>query len=259
MFFSLVIVNYRTYNLTRNCLQSFFDHCPTANFEIILVDNASGDQSIEKIAAEFGEKIKIIKNQTNLGFGPANNQGAKIARGDWLFFVNSDTIIENDILSSLEKFIAQHPRSAIIAPRLLDSQKIPQAAAFGKMPTLSQIIKKNVQPKLKLKPEEIDWVSGAALLIKKTVFDEVKGWDEKFFMYLEDTDLCWRVKKLGYAVSLCPEATIIHFGGQSFSDNKIKRKYYFLSQNYFFRKHYGRLTELLMRVIRLPYKLWVLR
>jgi len=259
MTFSLIIINYRTYQLTRDCLNSLLKYCAPEQFEIILVDNNSHDESIEKLETEFGDQIKIIKNQANLGFGRANNQGAKIATGDWLFFLNSDTVVEDDILITLKKFISNHPQAGIIAPQLLNSQKQPQPAAFGSKPRLSDLIRKNFTTKKKINNEPIDWVSGAALLISQKIFTQVNGWDENFFMYLEDTDLCLRVKKIGYQINLCQDAKVIHLGGGSFANNKIKKKYYFKSQNYFFRQHYGRMTEILMRIIRLPYKLWVLK
>ncbi len=258
MTFSLVVINYHTYQLTKNCLDSFFRHCPGSSWEMILVDNDFNETELKKIEAEFSGRIKIIANQENLGFGRANNQGAKIARGEWLFFVNSDTIVETDILAILEDFSHKYPDSDIIAPKLLDARKLPQAEAFGKMPKLSQIIKKNITATNQI-AADIDWVSGAALLIKRELFEKIGGWDEKFFMYLEDTDLCLRVKKNGGKIRICETAPIVHLGGQSFVDNKIKRKYYFQSQNYFFRKHYGVCMTLLMRFIRWPYKLWVLR
>ncbi len=257
MKFSIIIVNYNTKNLTKNCLNSIFANCKSINFEIIVVDNNSQDSSIEMLKKDFGDKIKLIANNENIGFGPANNQGAKIAKGKYLFFLNSDTIIKSDIFSAIKIFLNSNKDIGVISPKLLLADGSEQERAYGKFPTLFSVIaEKFKRPKIvKNKSLEVDWVSGAALIIRKDIFKRVSGFDEKFFMYFEDIDLCRRVKDFGYKIIVFSEIAVIHLGGKSLNKFSKRKEYYYKSQNYFYKKYYGNLKMNLMRFIRLPYKL----
>ena len=259
MKFSIVIINYRTPDLTIQCLDSIFRFCKALEFEIILIDNGSGDDSLGRFENRFSGRIKLIENSVNLGFAKANNQGARLASGEIIFFLNSDTLLLDNVLSRLKDFFDSNSNIGISSPELFLDHVTPQSKAYGLFPKLSDLILKNMQVQKEASDRDhIDWVSGAALAIRKDVFDKIGGWDENYFMYMEDTDLCWQTKRLGYRVDLCPQAKIIHLGGKSLNNDKQRRKYYFKSQNYFFKKHYGLLISLVMRIIRYPYKIKVL-
>jgi len=262
MNFSFVIINYNTASLTKDCLQSIFRHCQPANWEIIVVDNASQDNSVEILKKEFGNQIKIITNVDNRGFARANNQGATLAQGKYLFFLNSDTRLTSNILSYLEKIFSNQPAIGILAPQLRTVDGQPQAGAHGRFPSLKQILGDKLLPSKTLTNQNeilmTDWVSGAALVIRKEIFDRIKGWDQNFFMYFEDTDLCWQARKIGFSAAIIPNISLIHVGGQSLAKNQERRRLYYTSQDYFFRKHYSRLTFYLMKIIRWPYKKLVL-
>jgi len=262
MVFSFIIVNYNTAQLTSDCLQSIFKYCPNNNYEIIVVDNASQDNSPEILKNKFGNKIKIITNPDNRGFAQANNQGATVAQGEYLFFLNSDTLLTNNILPEIKKIFSNRQNIGILAPMLLTSDQKPQTGAHGNFPSLKQILSNKLLPfKKSNEKKEIlptDWVSGAALIIRKNLFDKINGWDEHFFMYFEDADLCWRVQKIGFSTAVVPTISLIHLGGQSLSKNQERRKLYYISQNYFFHKHYSSLTFWLMKIIRWPYKKLIL-
>lgn len=255
--FSIIIVNFKTKELTKNCLDSLFKYCDKDIFEVILVDNNSGDQSVEFLQNNFKNKIKIIKSSENLGFGKANNLGAKIAQGEYLFLLNSDTLIQNNILKPLYRFLKKNLKSGIVSPNLFLENKERQSHAFGIYPTIrSEISNKFFYSRIKIinKPFKVDWVSGAAMIIRRKIFQEINGFDPNFFMYFEDLDLCLETKKRGWEIYVLPEIKLIHLGGKS-SKNFIERKnYYYLSQDYFFKKHYGILVMKVMQFFRWPYR-----
>ncbi len=257
--FSLIIVSFNTKEILKNALSSIFAYCPREMFEVIVIDNNSGDGSAEMLNNLFGDKIKLIINKHNAGFGAANNLGAKIARGEYLFFLNSDIIAKEDILSGLAKIFESRPEIGILAPRLILPDGSEQKFASGNFPSLADLIlgkiKKDAAEKKYIK---IDWVSGAALAIRKNLFDQAGGFDENFFMYFEDIDLCKRVKDISYQVAVLPSITVVHLGGKSLKNDRQRKKHYYVSQDYFYKKHYGKLKLALLRFFRWPYKLIIL-
>lgn len=266
MTFSIIIINYRTPEMTAACLRSIFSYCPNADgitWEIIAIDNNSADGSAEFLTKEFGEKIKLIKNTQNLGFATANNQGARLARGRYLLFLNSDTLLTADILSPVANLFLENENSGVISPRLLLPDGTAQNGAYGKFPTLGGLIFKNRFVKKEEQkvnqPFISDWVSGCALFIRRELFEKIGGWDEKFFLYFEDVDLCRRVARTGQKVIVDPRLSLIHFGGQSLKKNNDRRRHYYQAQNYYFQKYHGRLVMMLMKIMRWPYKMWQLR
>jgi len=250
MDFSFIIVNFKTKKLTVGCLDSIIKNC-RGDFEIIVVDNNSGDGSVDFLQERFGAKIKIIANRENLGFGRANNQAAKIARGRRLFFLNSDALVEENIIPPL-KVCFGDLRVGIAAPKLILRDGSPQKYASGKFPGFFQLLIGKVRQKDRT--SEFDWVSGAALAIGKELFEKVGGFDENYFMYFEDIDLCWRVKAEGYGIVLADNARIIHFGGKSLGKKQERKGFYYQSQDYFYRQHYGLAATLFLRFLRFFYK-----
>ncbi len=253
---SIIIVNFNTRDLLKNCLDSIFNNCQGSDLEIIVVDNNSQDNSVKILQDDFSNKIKLITNNKNIGFGPANNQGAKYARGKYLFFLNSDTVIKENIFVPLVNFLDKNKKVGIISPKLFLEDGSEQKYAFGKFPTLfSVIIEKFKRTEIKnSEPFEVDWVSGAALIIRKDIFNKINGFDKKYFMYFEDIDLCKRVKDLDYKVKVFPKVTLVHLGGKSLNKFR-KKKYYYKSQDYFYKKHYGQFIMILMKLLRWPYRL----
>ncbi len=258
MGFSIIIVNYNTKNFLKNCLDSIFKYYPGQVPEVIVVDNNSSDGSAGMVRKNF-PAVKLIANQKNIGFGAANNQGAEAAENDFLFFLNSDIIIKEDIFSPALKVFAQSSHLGILAPLLLLPNNQPQPYAYGSFPSLLRLAKQKIisSPKVKLAANQsqiVDWVSGAAMAVRKKVFAQIGGFDQNFFMYFEDIDLCWRARQAGWLTGVCPFFSLIHFGGQAGGGRKQRKKHYYQSQDYFFRKHYGRLNMYTLRLIRWPYK-----
>jgi GT2 family glycosyltransferase len=264
MIFSIIIINYKTLKLTENCLDSLLklseeNKISRDNLEIIVVDNASGDGSAENLKEKYSEKIKLIANHHNLGFAAANNQGAALAKGEYLLFLNSDTVLTEDIFSPSYKIFQEIADIGILSARLVNTEGIYQKAAYGRFPTLWSLItqstKKEPQVEQQSNITKTDWLSGCALMIRKNIFQLLNGWDERFFLYYEDIDLCHRAATAGYASAIINNIKLIHLGGQSLNLNLKKRRYYYHSQDYYFRKHYGLAIELMVKIFRIPYLL----
>lgn len=254
---SIIIVNYNTKNATAECLDSLFAFSDFWG-EIIVVDNNSQDGSVDLLRGRF-PSIKILENQENLGFAQANNQAATQATGKILFFLNSDTLIQEDIFSAIKEDFFQKKDLGGLAPTLLTEQGELQEHACGDFPGVLSLLTNKIRPYQKKETSsdlsEVDWVSGAALAVRKDVFEQVGGFDHNFFMYFEDIDLCYRIKKEGYKIVRDNRMFVLHRGGVSFgSNNKQKKQYYYNSQDHYFRKQHGRAVMWGIKMLRFPYK-----
>ena len=259
MQFSLIIINYKTFELTNNCLKSLFLLPDQSDLEIIVIDNNSNDGSAEKLEAEFNAKIKIIKNKQNLGFAGANNQGAAMAGGQFLIFLNSDTVIKEDFLSICAKILNENSKIGIISPRLKLPNGENQKAAFGVFPTLKNLLTQSLKKEPAINEDDnfyiTDWVSGCALMISQKLFQEIGGWDDHFFLYYEDIDICKKANLKGYQSAVALKTNITHLGGQSLKANTEKKQRYYASQDYYFKKYYSIPTQLIIKATRFFYSL----
>lgn len=230
---SIIIVSFNTKEVITDCIKSVVKYTKNINYEIIVVDNGSKDGSLERIK-ELGKKypqLILIDAKANLGFGKANNLGTKKAKGDYLLLLNSDTLVfDNAIAESLNR-MKKIPEAGAFSCKLLNADRSTQASG-GHFPTLGNvfawqffiddlpIIGKAVpsfHPQLGSydRDQEIDWITGAFMLIPKEVFDKVGGFDENIFMYTEEMELCFRLRKLGYKTIYHSTPSIIHLGGVS--------------------------------------------
>lgn len=219
--FSFIIINYNTVELTSACLESIFKYCRAGDFEVILIDNNSAGRDTEILNARFSGRIKIIANKKNCGFAKANNQGAKKANGEYLFFLNSDTLLDADVLREIQFAFEEDERIGVVAPKLLLKNGTEQAYAYG----------------LKKFSADLAWVSGAALIIRKDIFFSVGGWDENFFMYFEDVDLCRSVIEKSYAIKRLDKISITHLRGGSPIPYWRRKIYYYRSKLLYIFKH----------------------
>lgn len=254
---SIIIINYNTLKLTEACIQSIFNKTKKLEFEIILVDNASTDGS-----REFFQKfpnIKYIYSETNLGFGKANNLGAEYSTGRYLFFLNSDTILINNAIKILSDCLDTDNNIGIIGGNLYKEEGIPTISYERYYPSILQLLNRyflNIPFRIIYGKNQIHnfsqdilkvaYVSGADLMIRKNLFNEVKGFSPQFFMYFEETDLCYRVKKQGYLICSCPQAQIIHLEGGSMSViskdfNYRKSELMYTSRKIFIQNHHNKL------------------
>ncbi len=257
---SVIIVNFRSEHYLHKCLASVYNALAFIDPEIIIVNN-DPEAGLEEIAKIFPQ-AKIISHQKNSGFGAASNLGAQNAQGEYLFFLNPDTEISGDLSGNPQNFFKElsDERTGIVAPRLLDGNGKTQEWSVGAEVGLWDIIRNNLGfPKSKKIWEssekiDVDWASGAALLIKKDLFGRAGGFDEKFFMYFEDMDLCRRVRQKNKRIVYFPDFKVKHFCGGSATGKKEQKESFYRSQDYFFEKHLGKTQTVFLKILRKIFK-----
>lgn len=254
---SIIIVSYNTKKLLQDCLNSIIRNTQNLSYEIIVVDNNSTDQSPDMVKKKFS-RVKLIKNARNLGFGRANNIGAQKASGEILLFLNSDTLVLGGTFKEMVKIFDQKSDVGVALPQLVTGEGKIQKGAFGLEPTLWNIltrINEDYSLRNSNQSQMVDWVSGAALFIRKKLFEKIGGFDPQYFMYFEDTDLCKRVRNLGFKIFYNADTKIIHLGGKSIKVTKDRKKIYYQSLEKFYIKHYSRIKLIILKIFLLPYKL----
>lgn len=226
---SIIIVNYNTKKITLDCLDSIYRFTRGLNFEIIVVENGSSDGSAEalsKLETKY-KNFKLIRSTVNLGFGAGNNLGAKAAKGEHLLLLNTDTLlVENNLPHCLEAIKkdknigvyscsltnrnGSHQISGGYFPNL--SRLLAWQFFLDDLPPISSLIK-SIHPHLSV--ENPDWITGAFMFIPTNIFWQAGGFDENIFMYTEELELCYRIKKLGKKVVHDSATSITHLGGAS--------------------------------------------
>ncbi len=282
---SVVIVNYRTPEFTCKAIASVVKNSPTLIKEIIVVDNASGDNSVECIHNQWGEHVTLIENEENIGFAKANNQAMEIAKGRYYLLLNSDAEILEDAMERLVQYADLYPNVGITGCTILSSDGSQQASCWRPF-TLSYLFVRSIGLFRVLpdgwfgstnintygKPQNtkpVDVVSGCLMLVRRDAADKVGLFDERFFMYSEDTDWCTRMWKGGYEVHFLTDASVRHYGGgtsaQMFTTMRFELN---RSVLLLFRKErgwgyavVGNMLFLLNALVRIPYWFmkWVLR
>lgn len=254
---SIIIVNYNTLEITKNCLRSIYENTKHIDFEIILVDNASIDNSATELPELFPQ-VRYIWNQENLGFAKANNKGVKLALADEILLLNSDTLIIGDCLKRTLEFSKQNSTAGIIGCKVLNKDKTLQYSCFHEPTLLTEvffftinIIKGFQNPITNYRYmknwdhnqiKEVDSISGCYFWVKKNVFEKIGLLDENIFMYYEDTEFCRRMQtQTLFRIVYFPEIQIIHLGGGSaLGAQKINSiKICFKAARYYFRKCKG--------------------
>lgn len=228
---SIIIVNYRSEQYLEKCLASIYRESNPEKLEIIIVNN---DQQVDlRAVKQIYPAIRLIAQEKNIGFGRACNVGAKEARGELLLFLNPDTQFLDDYASRITDIFKTDAQIGIVGSRLMTDEGKTQWWITGKEVSLWQILKNNLGIIENKKiwesktPIFTDWVSGAALTIRCELFKKIGGFDENFFMYFEDEDLCWSARKRDFKVLYDPTLSILHSGGKS-CESKIKQKTQFL-------------------------------
>jgi len=206
---SIIIVNLNGKSFLEGCLKSLMEISYT-DFEVILVDNNSTDNSIEFVKKTYPSVI-ILKLDKNYGFARPNNLGAKNARGDLLLFLNNDTTVTKDFVTEMVNVLIQDKEIAICQSNLLDPDgNVDSSGDFIDTLGITYSSKEQVS-----EVRDILSAKGASMMIRKGVFEELRGFDEKFFLSFEDIDLGWRAWILGYKVALVPKSIVYHIGGQT--------------------------------------------
>jgi len=253
---SIVYVNYKSEELTKNSIKSVLEKTQGIEYEIFVVDNNSQDGSIENIEKEY-PSLHIIKNPTNAGFGTANNLAIRQAKGKYILCLNTDTILLNNAVKMMFDFMEKEENQNIGASGcyLVDKELNPSNCG-GLLPSVGALIWKfgfrKLCPKYyekkyigKITKEtkdiysDLGYITGADLFLRKSVLDEVGLYDENLFMFFEDSDLCKRIKDKDYKLALIEEGEIQHLEGQS-TKSPLKKKIWFkTSEMYYFRKHFS--------------------
>lgn len=257
---SISIVNWNTRDLLDQCLASVYETAYGIEFEVIVVDNASGDGSADMVESRYPD-VKLVANRNNIGFSAANNQAYRESRGRFFLLLNPDTICLPNTLQRLVSFLDSNPRAGAVGPLVLNADKTLQPS-WARFPTLWAEVRGTLVRKIgddgvspitadevrRLGPFRADWIGGCCFMIRRSAVEQIGLMDESLFMYCEETDWCKRLAQGGWEVWLEPASEIIHLGGQSSRQisaraNAQLRK----SKVTYFRKHHGVLQALLLQ------------
>jgi N-acetylglucosaminyl-diphospho-decaprenol L-rhamnosyltransferase len=268
---SVIIVNWNVRDLLRRCLHSILANLPACQLEIIVVDNGSTDGSPEMVRTEFPQ-VHLMANPDNRGFTAANNQGLAVARGRYVLLLNPDTEVVGDALETLVAFADAHPDVGVVGPQLLNPDGTVQSSR-RRFPTLATALLESTwlqpyAPRRLLaryyvldrpddKVQDVDWVTGAALMARREAVEQVGPLDEGFFMYSEELDWCRRFRAAGWRVVYLPTARVIHYEGKSSEQVLPARHIHFqTSKIRYFRKYHGPAAAEVLRLVLLGNYLW---
>jgi GT2 family glycosyltransferase len=252
MLLTIQIVNFNSRDELASCLCSVEENISDkSNLQVVIVNNDG-----EKLGSfPGGFSLETIEKNENVGFGKAHNLGFRRAKGKYVLFLNPDAKIFPGTIEALLDAFAGDEKIGIASPIHVGENDISGEEHFGRRKTpLSMIWTKISGMKRDIGDGifETDWVSGGAMMVKKDLFSELGGFDENFFMYFEDVDLCLRAKKKGWKVAVQPRAKIFHKSGQSFSSARQKKKHYYASQAHYVRKNFGLFLAWTVRALRFP-------
>lgn len=265
---SVILVNYNDKTHLQGCLSSLVENGRGFAFEIIIVDNNSGDGSPEFIEKNF-PAVNLIRNQENVGFSRANNQAIRISRGEFILFLNTDTLLSPNVLKLLLEEMKANPQIGALGPALFRDRTRYQVSFGKKVSFFSEILQKcflnhyyRLLLKIVQKKREVGWLSAACLLVRRSALEEAGFFDEKFFLYFEDIDLCLKMRERGWKLIFFPRAKVFHEGGVSTLSFKLSsRLEYRRSQLYYYRKHNSKISLFLLRLyLRLNFSflsLWI--
>lgn len=245
---SFIIVAYKSKKFLTDCVNSITTHT-SGEYEIVIVDNNSGE-NLDEIQNLSTSKIKIIYSQNNAGFGSGVNLGATQATGDWLCLLNPDTRLQGDIhiLSTIDK------NTKLIGLALVNQENQIQAYQYGDFPTPKSIVSNSAKKQWQNQTQETittDWISGGSICIEAKLFRELGGFDDRFFMYYEDIDLCYRAKQAGHQAYWTQQITIWHYEGGSESNIINTKQRYYKSQRQYIVKYYGKIWAVLLYPLHL--------
>jgi len=264
---SIIIVNWNTKGILRNCLQSIYEQTDGIDFEVIVVDNASTDGSPNMVRIDF-PKVLIIENSENRGFAAGVNRGIVLAKGRYALVLNSDTIICDNAIEKTVRYAHKHPEAAVVGCQVCENSGIIRMTCFDfpsvfsifcKLFGLAKIFKRN---RLLGREQMLWWdrkserqvhvVSGMFMLVRREAADEVGGMDEDYFLFYEETDWCYRFAEAGWKMLFWPGAKVfhIHGGGQSRKKDSLRSFIQFRkSLLIYFKKHHSSLQGFIVRIL----------
>jgi len=263
---SIIIPSFNTKDLTFRCLHSIFKYSPSFDFEIIVVDNDSKDQTAKVIKEKFPQ-VKLIANKKNLGYSKANNQGLSISQGEYILLLNSDVYIQKNAIAILIDYLKTHPRVGAASAKLINPDGSVQYYYHRRFPTFLFFAASFIEHYFKIQNPlsksyfmldekfnrtiEIDQAAGTVLAFKKAIVKKIGGlFDEKLPLYFNDTDLCQRLKQNDLKVVVVPKAQVIHYRESSTKqlDPNMILEELFLSMIYYFHKHRQYISYILAKI-----------
>ncbi|MFZ5516233.1 MAG: glycosyltransferase family 2 protein [Candidatus Zhuqueibacterota bacterium] len=272
---SIIIVNWNTRELLKKCLESVMQETRTS-YEVFVVDNASPDGSAGMVRADF-PTVQLIANTTNRGFAAANNQAIHLARGEYVLLLNPDTKVLDRAIDTLVAYLDSAPEVGAVTSKLLNGDGSLQKNVGNFYSFWATLLENRIFPTLfpnsaflakrfvafwdHASLREIDWARGAVMMVRRKVIEQIRLLDEQFYIYGEEVDWCWRIKKAGWKIMYLPEARIIHYGKAASSQRKIEM----FIQNYksafiFLKKSYPLYSYWLYRLRTTFYSaLWLIR
>jgi N-acetylglucosaminyl-diphospho-decaprenol L-rhamnosyltransferase len=267
---SIIIVSWNVRELLAQCLRSVVQDCQafaSDQVEIIVIDNASTDDSVQTVRDQFPH-VRLIESGANLGFARANNQALRAGAGRYVLLLNPDTVVKPGAFKSLVDFMDQHAEAGAAGAHILNPDETLQLSCYP-APTLSREMWRLLHLDKFLPygeyrmgewdtrtPRQVDAVLGACLIVRRAALDQTGLFDESYFIYSEEIDLCYRIRRQGWRIFWVPQADVIHYGGQS-TQQVASEMFLRLYQGkiIYFRKHYGawraRLYKLILLVVSL--------
>jgi len=256
---SVIIVNWNTKDLLCQCIDSLSQALQKIDAEVFVVDNGSTDGSVEVVREKF-PNVGLIENSVNVGFAKASNQAISGSGGHYWLLLNPDTQVKEDSIERMISFMNAHPKAGVTGAQLLNADGSRQNSIANFPSLATELFNKSLlrwlfPEKFPGKernypgPVEVDSVIGACMLVRRVAAEEVGLLDEKFFLFLEETDWCYRMKKAGWKVYHIPQAEVVHFQGKSADAKKERARIeYYRSRYHYFRKHKGRLQVMVLFV-----------
>ncbi|MDR3583443.1 MAG: glycosyltransferase family 2 protein [Candidatus Pacebacteria bacterium] len=252
---SIIIVAYNSHNHLERCVTSLYEKIKLADlWEIILVNN-DPERDVHELAVDFS-RVKIVDHRKNVGFGSGVNLGAQAASGEILFFLNPDTEVLTENVAEVVEELEGNQDIGIIGGRIIDSAGQSQPWSAGRGISFYDLVRNNLGVSRSKfiwsssRKSECDWVAGTALFMAKELFHELGGFDERFFMYFEDMDLCRRTKLNGRKILFFPDFKVSHDSGASYVDKKLQKRHYYDSMEKYFQKHCSRGSFLAVKTSR---------
>lgn len=262
---SVIIVSYNVEHFLQLCLQSVLQATKSVDTEIIVVDNHSSDGSCGMVKLNFPDVI-IVENKVNLGFSKANNQGVSLANGEYVLILNPDTVVAEDTFEKIISFAKLQEKMGVLGVKLMDGTGKYLSESKRNIPTPQKAFHKllsNSHQKLKYyanqinenEVAEVPVLVGAFMLLKKETYLTVGGFDERYFMYGEDIDLCYELLQKGYKNYYFGASTVIHYKGESTQKDVKYLKYFYGAMKLFYRKHY-KINKLYDFIMRFGIRIW---
>lgn len=242
---AILIVSHNTRAELQNCLRALHEPPPRVSHEIVVIDNASGDGSVDVVRSEF-PGVRVIALNTNAGFARANNTGLRQTQSELVLLLNSDTVAPPGAIDRLVQAMRELPGASIVGPRLVGEHGVPELSFGRMMGPLAELRQKMLVrlggrrriETITSHARPVDWVSGACLLVRRTDAVAAGLLDERYFMYCEDVDFCAAVRARGGHVYFTPAAEVVHLRGRSAGNPAGTERAYRQSQLAFYQKHH---------------------